>query len=1807
MQKRVRKNSDFNNCPKKPKLETLPISTKSNEQDNKNETSNNLESELSTDTLPITSVAPTMSSSIDSIQSDLGDINIIDKSTNSTLKSLIKSSDTDSVDFKEVFATSKLDSESSINDEQTQQLLDDVSSFKDNNESFQDSVGKESMDTLSNYKLLHRENDILIDFETNTSMDNMSNSQSQDLSDASAICLPTDNELFSILEPKDVLKKTVESSKPVDDKQQRPQDEKKLQSGDDTAKVSIGNTTISVPLLKPLNFRRIVTNDGKSVSNIVRKVINIRGNKIKAPAIVQLSQVQLNPKINSKIVQATLVGGNKIQLPNMGFKSTSSAHFSKQTQQNYVQPSQLDVTTLPKQIFEDEMVYVESNPQITQGQQTQQQQQQIQVPDDNPETSTPGGSQSGSNKTQPKGKDPLNKPAASEEQIPRSSPSYTHQYRVIESDASSSKSFETMTTDATPTSTIAASSADNTLPRMSNSLTKTFSRGPLILNTKTVSTSEASANGKEPPRVRLSDAKQSAENTMIGKMLEDNYLLRKQIALAVQNNVNKFTLKVTKTTDDSKMKRVDGKNMESAVSVAVAGQNQNPNRLMPKLAGQMVGNESSAATERVEKPPQSNPKSDETQNVLLKHLLQSSITQRSNTGCNQSLAPRKLATVRAPSLGVVSSLEAQLARPVIPPVSSVGEVKPEIKILNKNVSDKSKKIANERDGVGGGGGANAVKSRPEMISRETSFVSAFPQKPKNLNDVNERPINMQPNVNQNLQLESIQKQTPVQQAPPQNPNNSINLFKFFKQKEDTNNEVPHSNPNPNQNQTPTQIEVNPNKVQNSLLSPQDSTDTKMSVKSEPEDVQSSPTVKSKLAKMDIEQNIELRRKFKRDYQKHKRQMLLQKDPHNPQKKKSRKHSKATEDFDEFIEHKVVQMKQMFVLEVLEPLLSTFLGICSVYGYNEKVRNQYPYQTPTKDDFGKINLTNYVDFYSIEPYGLNKNDKAKVVPSFQNKFYDEEFSTVNQETCDKLYQFVNNLKHLHLQPASETIPVVPRTPPFNQMKNRPLLNMSYPGIKIETNFNLNTERMSPVLSVVNPKYFGGVTKRKKKSQANIKLCTFGSVETSVMLKLSSFVAENILDILRDLDSLLNVNSPISHKLPDKANLRKGLLMSRIKNLQKTESTNIQNFLNGTYKCCRNCQLTIISGIVGGDANSDIKNKILADSYFCDKFCCIQYKRKGKKFVVSRKRERCLSNINVNNNNNAINRTSVNTNNEKSYSNSSNYKIVGPNTFWKQTFKASSSEDANEMALKMRIAITISSNKDIRRCVLCNQKGDSCADGSSRLLNYDVNKWVHLNCALWSNSVYETINGGLMNLELTMQQSLHQICTFCNQYGASIKCFKMRCTHMYHLPCAIKEKCVFYKNKTIHCASHAHRMDKKNELNSIRVKRRVYIERDENRQVAAVMHHLELSNLLRIGNLTFINVGQLLPHQLEAFHSRNYIYPIGYKIIRFYWSMKKLNKRCKYICSIVETNGRPEFVIQIQEQFENDVEIRDISPKAVWQRVLDKIVLLRKGQSIVQLFTEFITGEDMFGLSEPSIVRILESLPGVESLTDYRFKYGRNPLLELPLALNPSGCARTEPKQKHIVNWKKAHTQRTSSINVKFTLSPSSLVAGEVACPYSKQFVHSKSSQYRKMKQEWRNNVYLARSKIQGLGLYAARDLEKHTMVIEYIGQVIRTEVSELREKQYDLRNRGIYMFRLDEERVVDATLSGGLARYINHSCNPNCVTEIVDVDREYRIIIFAKRRINKGEELSYDYKFDIEDDAHKISCMCEAPNCRKWMN
>uniref|UniRef100_A0ACB8FVY7 Histone-lysine N-methyltransferase 2C n=1 Tax=Sphaerodactylus townsendi TaxID=933632 RepID=A0ACB8FVY7_9SAUR len=551
---------------------------------------------------------------------------------------------------------------------------------------------------------------------------------------------------------------------------------------------------------------------------------------------------------------------------------------------------------------------------------------------------------------------------------------------------------------------------------------------------------------------------------------------------------------------------------------------------------------------------------------------------------------------------------------------------------------------------------------------------------------------------------------------------------------------------------------------------------------------------------------------------------------------------------------------------------------------------------------------------------------------------------------------------------------------------------------------------------------------------------------------------------------------------------------------------------------------------------------------------------------------------------------------------NIQIVIP----KGTFRPPCDEEIDEFL--RRLGTTIKPDpvpKDYRKCCFCHEEGDGLTDGPARLLNLDLDLWVHLNCALWSTEVYETQAGALINVELALRRGLQMKCTFCHKMGATSGCHRLRCTNIYHFTCAIKAQCMFFKDKTMLCPMHKPKGAHEQELSYFAVFRRVYIQRDEVRQIASIVQRGDREHTFRVGSLIFHTIGQLLPHQMQAFHSSKVLYPVGYEASRLYWSTRYANRRCRYLCSIEEKEGLPFFVIRITEQGHEDVVLTDSTPKGVWDKILDPVVAVRKSSEMLQLFPAYLKGEDLFGLTVSAVARIAESLPGVEACENYTFRYGRNPLMELPLAINPTGCARSEPKMStHVKRFVlRPHTLNSTSTSKSFQ----STVTGELNAPYSKQFVHSKSSQYRKMKTEWKSNVYLARSRIQGLGLYAARDIEKHTMVIEYIGTIIRNEVANRKEKLYESQNRGVYMFRIDNDHVIDATLTGGPARYINHSCAPNCVAEVVTFERGHKIIISSSRRIQKGEELCYDYKFDFEDDQHKIPCHCGAVNCRKWMN
>ena len=94
-----------------------------------------------------------------------------------------------------------------------------------------------------------------------------------------------------------------------------------------------------------------------------------------------------------------------------------------------------------------------------------------------------------------------------------------------------------------------------------------------------------------------------------------------------------------------------------------------------------------------------------------------------------------------------------------------------------------------------------------------------------------------------------------------------------------------------------------------------------------------------------------------------------------------------------------------------------------------------------------------------------------------------------------------------------------------------------------------------------------------------------------------------------------------------------------------------------------------------------------------------------------------------------------------------------------------------------------------------------------------------------------------------------------------------------------------------------------------------------------------------------------------------------------------------------------------------------------------------------------------------------------------------------------------------------------------------------------------------------------------------------MIIEYVGDRVRQRVADLREINYQKQGIGSsYLFRIDEDTVVDATKKGGIARFINHSCMPNCTAKIIKVDGTKRIVIYALRNIDKGMFSQYCLDF-----------------------
>lgn len=111
---------------------------------------------------------------------------------------------------------------------------------------------------------------------------------------------------------------------------------------------------------------------------------------------------------------------------------------------------------------------------------------------------------------------------------------------------------------------------------------------------------------------------------------------------------------------------------------------------------------------------------------------------------------------------------------------------------------------------------------------------------------------------------------------------------------------------------------------------------------------------------------------------------------------------------------------------------------------------------------------------------------------------------------------------------------------------------------------------------------------------------------------------------------------------------------------------------------------------------------------------------------------------------------------------------------------------------------------------------------------------------------------------------------------------------------------------------------------------------------------------------------------------------------------------------------------------------------------------------------------------------------------------------------------------------------------------------------------------------------------GLGLSAEEEIPKGKCVIEYFGRTL--------SKKEEYTSRSLYLFEINKNKTIDGSQRDNIARYINHSCKPNCEIEI----RNARVFIMSLRRIRAGEELSYDYGEEyFKEHFEKKGCKCGA--------
>lgn len=533
---------------------------------------------------------------------------------------------------------------------------------------------------------------------------------------------------------------------------------------------------------------------------------------------------------------------------------------------------------------------------------------------------------------------------------------------------------------------------------------------------------------------------------------------------------------------------------------------------------------------------------------------------------------------------------------------------------------------------------------------------------------------------------------------------------------------------------------------------------------------------------------------------------------------------------------------------------------------------------------------------------------------------------------------------------------------------------------------------------------------------------------------------------------------------------------------------------------------------------------------------------------------------------------------------------------------------------------------------------------------LDSWVHTACATWCNSVSLRKSGAVAGLPEALQKASTVQCLLCGLAGAGTSCRQRGCGAAFHFPCAWESGIPMHRIGFF-CSDHVNSkipppayvevgksksfvtLQSKAPLSTMQTRQveqswddriKAFIAKNPssflNQQYDAAQT-TEMSRerqerdyafkllatamadkvVMQRGALQVASFGSILPR--VNFHSSRLLFAPGFRALRRFWSYNRLGEMAVYECSILQRDdGRPDFVVRALDDVDGALggPVRGASPAEAWQAIVKRFP-----KNAVRGVGDMCWSEEMFGFT-PWVVNAMEAMVGVNACVNYNFQFW--PRLS-GVALggqvdHPLGCARAIPYNRSAVKEAGA-----------YVYSRVSDVSGGVGMGKKAKATNSQQQAVvvsEEQQPEWRRfrqlelhppQLVVHKSRIHGMGVYTLTPIKRNDMVIEYRGEIIRPIVADSRERDYIRRGIPVYLWRLDDDRIVDATLRGNMARFINHCHDPNCYVDIVEVRGDKKVMVQAKRDINAGEELSYDYCFEGEN----VECDCGSINCPGFMN